>query len=146
MNKKWLYVFTRKDLSASQIAVQSIHSAYEMGRFFKEGERHPSVVLIKLKNEKELLKLENYLKKIDLNFKSFVEPYYNHSLTSISVEPISSEQRHLFKKYQLMKDSDFNNYNAIDKINEISKKLQDKSPSFNTQSILEDLRNIKENR
>lgn len=106
-NKKWLYVFTRKDLTPSQIAVQSIHSSFEMGRHYCPSQEHPSVVLIKLKNEDELIKLENFLINNELKFKSFKEPYYGNKITSISLEPIHEEARQLFKKFKLMRDSDF---------------------------------------
>lgn len=105
--KKYLYVFTRKDLTASQIAVQSIHSAFEMGREYSSHLKHPSVVLIRMKNEKDLLNAEQYLKGQGLDYRAFIEPFYNHSLTSLSVSPVSNENRHLFKKFQLMKDTDF---------------------------------------
>ena len=105
-NKKWLYIFTRKDLSPSQIAVQSIHSAFEMGRHYNNGD-HPSVVLIKVKNERELVKINFFLKENSFNFKSFNEPYYQNSLTSICLEPIEEDKRSIFKKFQLMNDLDF---------------------------------------
>lgn len=107
MNKKWLYIITRKDLSPSQIAVQSIHAAFELGRHSSPNETHPSVVLMKVKNELELIGLKDYLNCVGLNFKEFVEPFYNNSITSISVEPITMEQRTIFKRLKLMRDSDF---------------------------------------
>jgi hypothetical protein len=106
-NKKWLYVFTRKDLTPSQIAVQSIHSAFEMGRHFANDEEHPSVVLIKLKNENELKKVKLFLSDRNLCFKEFIEPYYKNTITSICVEPITQDFREVFKKFQLMRDKDF---------------------------------------
>ena len=105
MNKTYIYVFTRKDLSASQIAVQSIHSAFELGREW-EG-IHPSIVLLKVKNSNELNKVGDFLKQHDLIFKSFKEPYYDNTITSITVGPISEENKILFKKFKLLRNHDF---------------------------------------
>jgi hypothetical protein len=107
MSKKWMYIFVRKDLSSAQIAVQSIHSAFEMGREYDPSLTHPSVVLIKVNNEQELSDVEEYLKFLKINFKKFHEPYYENSLTSICVQPIDNENRSLFKKFKLIQDQDF---------------------------------------
>ena len=111
LNKKYLYVITRKDLTPSQIAVQSIHAAFEMGRNFCLKENHPSVVLIKAANEDELYKVKHFLSNSGLNFKTFIEPYYNNSLTSIAVEPVCEDQRTIFKKFKLFRNKDFQEVN-----------------------------------
>ena len=107
MDKQYLYIITRKDLSASQVAVQSIHSAFEMGRFFCPDKTHPSVVLIKTENEQELEAVSKYLENANLNYKSFREPYYGNSLTSIALEPIGEDKRPLLKKFKLFRNKDF---------------------------------------
>lgn len=107
MTKKYLYVFTRKNLDPSQIAVQSIHSAFEMGRHFCKSEVHPSVVLIKAKDEMELEEYLNYIKSQSLNYKEFREPYYDNSLTSFTLEPITQDKRELLKRFKLFRNKDF---------------------------------------
>lgn len=103
----YLYIFTRKDLSASQITVQSIHSAFEIGRHSSRMASHPRVVLIRAKNEEELRKQLSYIKSIGFPVKEFIEPYYNNSLTSFSVYIDNANQRSFFKKFKLMRNEDF---------------------------------------
>jgi len=107
MSKKYLYIFTRKDLSPSQIAVQSIHSAYEMGRNSCSKEQHPSVVLLEAKNEERLNMCKEYIESLGLTYKEFREPYYGNSLTSIAVEPITDEDRQMFEKFRLLSNKSF---------------------------------------
>lgn len=102
--KKYLYIFTRTDLKPSQIAVQSIHSAFELGKRYIGS--HPSIVLLNMRNSKDLEKLEHFLKEKNIDFESFYEPYYK-SLTSISVLPINEHQREIFKDFNLIKDNNF---------------------------------------
>ena len=106
--KKYLYMFVREDLRPSQITVQSIHSAFELGKNIeKQNTEHPSVVLLKAKDEIELNIMMEKIVSLGLKITSFKEPYYNNSLTSFCVEPINESQRGLFKKYKLLRDHDF---------------------------------------
>ena len=88
----FLYVFVRKDLRPSQVVVQSIHSAFDLG-LKTEGGNSPSVVLIGAKDEQELKKQLDFVGHTGLPFKEFIEPYYNNSLTSFAVGPVSSDQQ-----------------------------------------------------
>ena len=107
MSKKFLYVFTRKDLTPCQIAVQSIHVAYEVGRHSCLKESHPSVVFLKAKNEEELNDIKDFLGLTSLKFKEFIEPYYNDSLTAIALAPIEDDQRDLLRRFKLFRNEDF---------------------------------------
>jgi hypothetical protein len=106
MDKKYLYIFTNKNLTASQIAVQSIHSAFELARTMTI-ENHPSVVLLRAKNQEELLKQKEFIESCGLKTKLFFEPFYNE-FTSFAVEPVSEEEKYLFKKFKLIQNTDFN--------------------------------------
>jgi hypothetical protein len=107
MNKKYLYIITRKDLTPCQITVQSIHVAYEVGRYSCKKECHPSVVFLKANNENELNEIKDFLGMISLGFKEFVEPYYNNSLTAIALSPIEENQRDLLRQFKLFRNEDF---------------------------------------
>lgn len=109
MNKKFLYVITRKDLTPCQIAVQSIHAAYEVGRYSCSKEYHPSVVFLKAKNEEELHEIKSFLNIVSLDFKEFIEPYYNNSLTAIALSPIDENQRDSLRQFKLFRNEDFTN-------------------------------------
>lgn len=108
-NKKYLYIFTRKDLTPSQIAVQSIHAAFEMGRILNREEEHPSVVLLRAKNEEELTLHLGYIKAMGFVTVEFIEPHYHNSLTSFAIEPINEEERSVLKRFKLMQNTDFSN-------------------------------------
>jgi hypothetical protein len=105
MDKKYLYIFTNKNLTASQIAVQSIHSAFELA-ITNKIESHPSVVLLRAKDEEELLKQKELIESFGLKTTIFFEPFYNQ-YTSFAVEPISEDLKYLFKKFRLIQNTDF---------------------------------------
>tara|TARA_Y100000034_G_C6909981_1_gene423993 strand:+ start:9061 stop:9393 length:333 start_codon:yes stop_codon:yes gene_type:complete len=104
--KRYLYVFVRNDLRPSQKIVQSIHATYEVGKTIEDDEDHPSVVLLKAKNEEQLINYREKVKDLGFRIKSFNEPYYDDSLTSFCVEPISEEERKYFKSFKLLNDYD----------------------------------------
>lgn len=97
----YIYVFIREDLSPSQRIVQSCHALLEASRLFSFNE-HPSIIVLKTKNEKALLKVIEYLKLHNIEHKEFKEPDIGYELTAISTILVTEEQRHIFRKYQLI--------------------------------------------
>jgi hypothetical protein len=66
----------------------------------KPGEIHPSVIILSIKNERKLQKIANELK---VKYRPFFEPDIGNQLTAIATEPISGEDRNMFRKYNLIK-------------------------------------------
>lgn len=103
INKTWVYVFTRIDIPVSQIAVQSAHAALEAGiKFDKPLHPEPSsLIILAFKNKQKLEKALEYVKNTGIRSIEFHESSWNYGLTSFATEPVSEEQKLLFKKYQL---------------------------------------------
>lgn len=97
---KYMYVIVRNDLSGPQKAVQSAHAAIESGRrYLKEGEEHPSVIILIVKNERKLIELQD---KIPYDHVVFREPDIGNQVTAIATKPLVGEEREFFKRYQLL--------------------------------------------
>jgi hypothetical protein len=97
---KYIYVIVRNDLSSPQKAVQSCHASMESSRkFLKQGDEHPSVIILVVKDEKRLHKLAN---DVPYKFVKFFEPDIGNQMTAIATEPIAGEQRDFFKRFQLL--------------------------------------------
>ena len=68
---------------------------------------HPSVIVLSIKNEIRLKNVEKYLSENNVKFVQFHEPDLDDQLTALATEPIFSDKRHLFQKYQLVKKPKF---------------------------------------
>lgn len=102
-NKKYIYVFVRKDLPIEQILVQSSHAAYEAGLAFdNQSKLITSVLVIGVKNKSALEKAYLQLSS-SIELVKFEEPSWDYGFTAFATQPISNEQRILLKKYQLFK-------------------------------------------
>ena len=103
-----LYIFVRKDLAPSQIAVQAAHSAIEIARSHISCDlEHPSIVLCGVDNESKLQKHLDQIRSWDVICKPFYESDLDGQLTAFATEPIFADQRHLFKRFRLLQASDF---------------------------------------
>lgn len=102
-DKKYIYVFVRKDIPIEQILVQASHAAYEAGLAFdNKSKLITSVLVVGVKNTLALEKAYSQL-SASLNLVRFEEPSWDYGFTAFATEPVSVEQRVLFKKYQLFK-------------------------------------------
>lgn len=102
-DKKYIYVFVRKDLPIEQILVQASHAAYEAGLTFNnESKLITSVLVIGVKNTQALEKAYKQL-CASINLVKFEEPSWDYGFTSFATQPLSHDQRSLMKKYQLFK-------------------------------------------
>lgn len=101
----YVYCFVRRDLSQPQIAVQSSHACIDACKLFDFASlsEHPSVIMLGVKTETQLENVCKRLEKQGIRFASFREPDIGDQLTSVCTEPVSQEQRAIFKKYQLLK-------------------------------------------
>ncbi len=99
-----MYVFVRKDLSPSQIVVQSCHASMESARnFLSKDDEHPSVIVFGIKNEAKLRSIAEQIRKSGIFIKEFFEPDIGHQLTAIASAPVHGEVRAIFSKYCLLK-------------------------------------------
>lgn len=64
---------------------------------------HPSVILLSAKNENRLQRVRKYLIDNGIQHVHFYEPDLDDDLTALATEPIYSDRRALFQKYQLVK-------------------------------------------
>ncbi len=103
VNKPYMYIAIRQDLSPSQQIVQSAHAAIEASkRYHLSSNIHPSVIVLRVKNEKALDKFKEYVHTTNLPHEEFREPARNNEITSVAVYPVYDEQRKLFRKYRLL--------------------------------------------
>lgn len=95
----------REDLSEPQKIVQSCHAVIEATKAFdvKSLPDHPSVIILSAKNEHRLHRVRKYLIEQGIRHVHFYEPDRDDELTALATEPIFSDRRHLFQKYQLVK-------------------------------------------
>ena len=98
-----MYIFVRTDLPQPQQVVQSCHAVFEVARNMPACSGHPSMVVLGVKNETQLQKVQDKMNQHGIEFRSFYEPLFDNSLTAISSVPLSEDQRKIFKNYQLLK-------------------------------------------
>lgn len=101
--KTWVYVFIRKDLPIEQILVQSAHAALESGIHLKhDKENEPSsLIVLQVKNKEQLEKAYEDIGSHGINLVKFDEPDWDYGFTSFASEPVTMDQRKIFKKYRL---------------------------------------------
>lgn len=98
---QYCYVITRNNLSDSQKAVQSGHCALEISRKFNIT-NHPSLIYLVVKSEEKLKRIIEELLEIEMDIVLFREPDLSNEITAIGTKPLSSQEREIFKKYQLL--------------------------------------------
>lgn len=102
---EYMYVITRRDLSAPQRAVQAGHAAIEAARaYLKPDDEHPSLIICWERNESKLEKLRDKFKNDGIEFKEFYEPDRGNELTALACKPASGKAREAFKKLQLIRE------------------------------------------
>lgn len=82
--------------------MQSCHATLEAG--LKDNNHYAetsSIVLIQVKNQKELLESLEHTQSLGIKCASFYEPYEDTGYTSFSTLPLREDQRINFKKYNL---------------------------------------------
>jgi hypothetical protein len=107
-NKKYVYVFVRKDLTPEQRAVQACHAALECGIFYNIENKYSiinsdTLVLIGVKNEKELDDAFTYSINNQILATMFVEPDLEYSNTAFATVPITEDKRIIFENYRTLR-------------------------------------------
>ena len=98
----YVYILVRHDLSIAQVAVQSVHAAIEATKAFKQPQRHPSVIICSVEDERALQKAICKIEQSGIKYKEFLEPDIGNQLTAVATEPVCGDQRKVFKKFKLM--------------------------------------------
>jgi hypothetical protein len=92
----------RQDISIPQQLVQASHAAHESGLANSASNAANSIIIFGTKNKEELESLlEQFRPQLDCY--PFFEPYKDTGLTAFATNPISEENRHLFKNFKLWK-------------------------------------------
>ncbi len=97
-------MFVRRDIPITHQMVQAAHGALEAGKAFPVVTAEPSSLLvIGVKDVKELEKAREYLTGHGIESEIFFEPSWDYGHTSFGTEPVFESQRHLLKRFQLWK-------------------------------------------
>jgi len=100
----YTYIITRRDLkSFVYFCVQSIHASIEATKKFPQPSETAFVVLCSVKNEIKLRNSLNFIQSRGIKCASFEEPDLDNQLTAIATEPVYQNQRHIFRKFQILK-------------------------------------------
>ena len=95
----------RRDLSPTQIAVQSCHASIEAARKFSSSIEHPSIVLLGIRDQRELERALNRTQSSGIRVSPFYEADRDGELTSFATEPIFEQQRSFFSRYNCLQNS-----------------------------------------
>ena len=88
-------------MTDSQKAVQSAHAAIESQRKFRAAD-HPALVILKVKNEKKLLKVVDELIEHKIDFATFRDDIFDYELTAVATRPLYGDKRKLLGRYSLL--------------------------------------------
>lgn len=101
------YVLVRRDLSYSQRVVQSCHAVVELVRRYKDdssiskwADIDKTLVVLSVKDERELRRTSQRLSDARIRFAEFREPDMNNEVTAIAVHP--ETDANLFRSRQLL--------------------------------------------
>jgi len=100
MSDRYMYLFTRKDLSPQQQIIQTAHAAHIIGTKFP-GDGAPNAVLIGIHSENDLLGIKEYLDYFNIQSEMFYEPDISQH-TAIATYPLEGDERIPLRKFGLM--------------------------------------------
>jgi peptidyl-tRNA hydrolase len=102
-----IYVLVRRDLSASQRVVQACHAVVDLVCKHREdpsvrnwADRDKTLVVLSVRDERELIRWRQKLFDARIPIAAFVEPDMNLELTAIAVHPETDPN--LFRSRQLL--------------------------------------------
>ena len=99
----YMYVFVRKDLSASQQVVQTAHASIEAcKKFLTKESSHPHLIVFGAKNQNKIKKCMSHLEEQGVAYCEFVEPDMQNEITAIATEPLSGDKRKFLSKFCLL--------------------------------------------
>lgn len=82
--------------------VQSNHASLESGiTFGSDGIEPASLIVLRVKNQYQLTKALTDIEGKGIDCVTFDEPSWDYGFTAFATEPVTEEQKSLFKRYQL---------------------------------------------
>lgn len=99
MERQYMYVWVREDLSAPQQIVQSSHASARIGELYHSD---TNIVLIGVDNENSLKQISCLLEDHEINSHMFFEPDIDQ-FTAIASEPLTGDRRKPLRKFKLLK-------------------------------------------
>ena len=105
LEKQYIYIFVRKDLSPERRLVQACHAAMESGILFCGRSNYDLLykhilVVLSVKNLKELNEAYNSISPVESIM--FYEDDLNEN-TAFATRPVTEEERAIFKVYSTLK-------------------------------------------
>ena len=103
--KRYVYFFTRQDLTPEQQLVQTAHAAFKLGSVMRSS-AHPDetyFVCVGVRNLDGLKAIIKILTKFRFGYERFVEPDLNGGeLTAVAVHPVDEDKRDVLLSYNLL--------------------------------------------
>lgn len=103
MNKPYVYVLVRLDISPEQQIVQAGHAALEAGFAFSHPGQTASLIVLEVKDKDELLAASAHLQGCGIEHQLFFEPDFNMGYSAIATRPVFGSERNLFRKWRLFR-------------------------------------------
>lgn len=111
MERGYVYIFIRKDLTPQQMIVQSNHATWLGGADLLAPLRvrtgklpRCNFVVIGVRSEAKLKEVEEEIKQAGFGYTYFIEPDLGNTLTSICTQPLYGKQRLIFSRYKKLGD------------------------------------------
>lgn len=102
MDKQYIYLFVREDLSKPQQIVQVAHAVDEMKNIIGKTNKTSYMVLFGAKDEFNLSVISEYLSTKGIEHEMFYEPdIVSH--TAIATRPLLYTEREAMKRFKLLK-------------------------------------------
>jgi hypothetical protein len=98
MERQYMYVFVREDLSPPQQIVQAAHASALIGEQYHA---NTNIVLFGSSSEDELKHHAQYLESHDIEFEMFYEPDISQ-YTAIATQPLVGVSRKPLRKFKLL--------------------------------------------
>lgn len=101
----YTYVFVRQDIPIEQQLVQASHACQISGMEFGKPEKTPSIVMIGVKDQAELLDVSERLNRHEISHHAFYEPDFGPmGYSALATCPLlTKKERRVFNKYKLYK-------------------------------------------
>lgn len=99
MQKAYVYIFTRQDISPEQQLVQSSHVALKLGFYAANDDSimmdpdNTYFTCVGVRNERALGAVGDILDDYDFGYECFIESDMNDEITSIATYPIHEDNR-----------------------------------------------------
>lgn len=101
-DKTWVYVFVRTDLPVEQQMVQSNHASLEAGlEFGRKSNEISSLIVLQVPDKQSLEEAMQFVESKGIRCIDFHEPDWDYGLTAFGSEPVTLEQRKIFRNWKL---------------------------------------------